>query len=279
MEGRQPHTVLVGRGLVESPRWHAGRLWFADWGSGEIIALDPATGAHEVVARAPAPPLSFDFLPDGRMVIAASREPRLLRRERHGELVTHVDLSDLGDGWNEIVIDGRGNIYINGGNADPSLGNVDLVTVGGDVRRVAEGAAFPNGMAIAPDNGTLILAESHGGRLTAFVIEPNGDLSNRRTWAELGGGAPDGIVMDAEGAVWYADVPNRKCARVAEGGHILGELKLDRGGFACMLGGPDRRTLYITAAQWFGMERMSEMAGTGRILSVEVAVPGAGWPY
>jgi sugar lactone lactonase YvrE len=278
MPERRVHTLLAGRGLVESPRWHAGRFWFADWGSGEILAFDPAAGAVEVVARAPAPPLSFDFLPDGRMIIVGGRERRLLRREKHGELVTHADLSDLGDGWNEIVIDGRGNIYINGGNADPTVGNVDLVAVDGNVRRVAEDAAFPNGMTIAPDNGTLILAESHGGRLTAFDIEPSGNLSNRRIWAELDGAAPDGIVMDAEGAVWYADVPNRKCARVAEGGHILEEVMLDRGGFACMLGGPGRRTLYITAAQWFGMERMSEMAGTGRILSVDVTVPGAGWP-
>ena len=274
-----PTTLLSGRALVESPRWHAQRLWFADWGPGEIVALNPDSGAQEVVATAAAPPLSFDFLPDGRMIIVASRTPRLLRREHDGAIVTHVDLAHLGVGWNEIVIDGRGNTYINGGGADPRSGNVDLVTAGGSPRRVAEGAAFPNGMAITPDNRTLILAESHGRRLTAFDIAANGDLARRRVWAELGDGAPDGICIDAEGAVWYADVPNQRCVRVAEGGQVLDEIAVGRGAFACMLGGPRRRTLFITAAQWFGMERMGEMTGTGCVMATEVAVAGAGWPF
>ena len=271
-------TLLTGRALVESPRWHAGRLWFADWGPGEVVALDPVTGAHEVMAKALAPPLSFDFLSGGRLVIVASRERRLLRLGDGGKLVTHADLSHLGTGWNEIVIDGRGNIYINGGSADPRSGGVDLITPDGKARRVADGAAFPNGMAVTPDNRTLILAESFGRRLTAFDIDRNGDLSKRRVWAELGDGAPDGICIDAEGAVWYADVPNQRCVRISEGGKMLDEVLVGCGAFACMLGGPQRRTLYITAAEWFGMERMNEMAGTGRILSVEVPVAGAGWP-
>jgi sugar lactone lactonase YvrE len=141
----------------------------------------------------------------------------------------------------------------------------------------AQDFAFPNGMAVTPDNRTLICAESHARRLTAFDIAADGRLSDRRVWADLDG-PPDGICIDATGAVWYADVPNAYCRRVREGGKVLGEVKLDRGGFACMLGGAGRRTLYITAARWFGMERMGEMAGTGQVLSVPAPAAGVGWP-
>jgi len=267
-----------GHALVESTRWHQDRIWFADWGTGEIVALHPESGDSTVVARAPAPPLSFDFTRGGDLIVVASRERRLLRLEQ-GELVTHADLTHLGEGWNEIVIDGRDNIYINGGNAVPTTGNIDLVTPDGRARRVAEGAAFPNGMAVTPDNRTLILAESHAGCLTAFDIEPDGDLSHRRVWADLGNGRPDGICIDAEGAVWYADVPNQCCVRVREGGEVAGRIELDRGGFACMLGGGDRRMLFVAAARWFGMDRMHEMGGTGQLSCAPVDVAGAGWPY
>jgi sugar lactone lactonase YvrE len=231
------------------------------------------------VTKATAPPLSFDFLTDGTLLIVAAGETRLLRLDADDNLVTHTDLSHLGRGWNEIVVDGRGSTYINGGGDNPTTGNIDLITAGGETRRVATQTAFPNGMAISPDNRTLILAESHGRCLTAFDIDETGDLSNRRIWADLGDGAPDGICIDAQSAVWYADVPNRRCVRVSEGGKVLEQLDIDRGAFACMLGGPDRKTLYITTAQWFGMDSMDKMVGTGHILSVEVSVAGVGWPF
>lgn len=267
-----PTVLIGGRALVESPRWHDGRLWFADWGAGEILALGP-DGAAEVKVRAPAPPLSFDFLPDGALVVVQAREGRLLRQEPDGTLAVYAELAPLAEGlWNEIVVDGRGNAYVNG----PRLA---LVTPDGRARAMAEGFAFPNGMAITPDNGTLILAESHARQLTAFDIAADGGLFGRRVWADLGDGFPDGICIDAEGLVWYADVPNRRCVRVGEGGQVARTVALDRGGFACMLGGPERRTLYVTAAQWFGMDAMERMAGTGQVLAVDVETPGAGWPY
>ncbi len=261
-------TLLVtDRGLVELPRWHAGRLWFADWTAGEILRLGD-DGRAEVMARAAAPPLSFDFAADGRMLIVASQAGQLLRREPDGAVTRFADLG--GAGWNEIVVDGRGNAYVNG----PSL---MLVTPDGRAEAQAADFAFPNGMAVTPDNQTLICAESHARRLTAFDIAADGRLSGRRVWADLDG-PPDGICIDETGAVWYADVPNAYCRRVREGGEVLDEVKLDRGGFACMLGGPDRRTLYITAASWFGMDRMGEMGGTGRVFSVPAPAGGAGWP-
>jgi sugar lactone lactonase YvrE len=263
----KPATLVTDRGLVESPRWHDGRLCFADWTAGEILRLGD-DGRIEVLARAAAPPLSFDFAADGRMLIVASAAGQLLRREPDGAIRPFAELG--GTGWNEIVVDGRGHAYVNG----PKL---MLVTPDGRAEAQAEDFAFPNGMAVTPDNRTLICAESWARRLTAFDIGADGRLSHRRVWADLEG-PPDGICIDATGAVWYADVPNAYCRRVREGGEVLGEVKLDRGGFACMLGGAERRTLYITAASWFGMDRMGEMGGTGRVFSVPAPAAGVGWP-
>ncbi|MGH3371861.1 MAG: SMP-30/gluconolactonase/LRE family protein, partial [Nocardioidaceae bacterium] len=153
-----------------------------------------------------------------------------------------------------------------------------LVTPHGRVREVADGFEFANGIAVTPDNRTLIVAESYGNRLTAFDIAADGSLSGRRVWADLGGGYPDGICLDAEGAVWYADVPNRRCVRVREGGDVLQTVVLDRGCFACMLGGPDGTTLFMLAAEWRGAEAMFDDVRTGQVLISEAPAAGAGWP-
>ncbi len=142
---------------------------------------------------------------------------------------------------------------------------------------MADGVHFPNGMAVTPDGGTLIVAESYGNRLTAFDIAPDGGLTNRRVWADLGDGVPDGICLDAEGAVWYGDVPNQRCVRVREGGEVLQTVELDRGCFACARGGADGRTLFMVAAEWPGAMGTDGGAGTGRVLTVDAPAPGAGW--
>ncbi len=133
-------------------------------------------------------------------------------------------------------------------------------------------------MVVTPDNATLILAESYGNRLTAFDIAADGSLANRRVWANLDGGYPDGICLDAEGAIWYADVPNKRCVRVREGGAMLQTIDLDRGCFACMLGGVDNRTLFLVAAEWGDAASMAGGQRTGQVLSVEAPAPRAGWP-
>jgi sugar lactone lactonase YvrE len=276
-------TIKTGLVLGESPRWHDDRLWLSDWGAGEILALD-RDGASEVVARAGALPFCFDFLPDGRMLVVAGREGRLLRRERDGTLAEYADLTQLAPPpWNDIVVDGRGNAYVGatgfdfpGGEFAP--GTIALVTPEGAMRSVAAGVAFPNGVAVTPDNGTLILAESYGKRLTAWDIAADGSLSGRRVWADLGEGVPDGICIDAEGAVWYADVPNRCCVRVREGGEVLDRVEADRGCFACMLGGADGATLFVVAAEWRGPADIAEEAGTGVVLAFDAPAPRAGWP-
>jgi sugar lactone lactonase YvrE len=277
---------VIAKGLAfgESPRWHDGRLWLCNWGTGEIVAMDE-NGKSEVMLTVPAVlPYSIDWLPDGRLLVVCGREGLLLRQEFDGTLVTHADLRGLSKSpWNEVVVDGRGNIYVNGGGPAPAPGEhfgpgtVVLITPAGEVRQAAENIAFANGMAVTPDNRTLIIAESHANRLTAFDIGEDGGLSGRRVWADLGTDYPDGIALDAEGCVWYADVPNRHCVRVREGGAKTDRVEVDRGCFACMLGGASGRTLYILAAEWRGFEHMTSDARTGEVLSITVSSPGAGW--
>ena len=209
-----------------------------------------------------------------------------MRRGPDAKLATYADLGKVSHKtWNEIVVDGRGNAYVNGAGFDTTAGEtvapgiIALVTMDGSVRKVADGIAFPNGMAVTPDNSTLIVAESHGKKLTAFDIVADGSLSNCRVWAEVDG-YPDGICLDKEGAVWYADVPNKRCVRVRQGGRVLQTVDLDLGCFACILGGKDRKTLFIVATEWRGMEKMAEVARlrTGQLLTVDAPAAGAGWP-
>ena len=275
---------MTGLVVGESPRWHEGRLWFSNWGAGEIIAVD-TEGNGEVMARVPTTiPFCFDWLPDGRMLVVSGPEARLLRMESDGSFVTHADLGNLAVAFNEIVADGRGNAYVNGGDFDFGTGEgaesgvVALVRPDGEVRKVAEGIAFGNGMAVTPDNSTLIVAESWARRLTAFDITPDGALSNRRVWADLGDAPPDGICLDAEGAVWAAS--GQQCVRVREGGEVLQVIKTDLFCFACMLGGEEGKTLFIVAAQWRGVENMAAMfeSHTGQVLTADAPAPRVGWP-
>ncbi len=280
----EAQVLMTGLAFGESPRWHEGRLWLCNWGAGEIVAVDPQGRSEVMLEVANTLPFSIDWSADGRLLVVSGREVLLLRQEVDGSLVTHADLTGLCSICNEIVVDGRGSIYVNGGGLDAAAdggfppGVIVRVGPDGATRQVAQDIAFPNGMAVTPDNSTLIIAESHGRRLTAFDIAADGGLGNRRVWADLGEGTPDGICIDADGAVWYADVPNQCCARVREGGERLQTVALDRGGFACMLGGADGRTLFAVAAEWRGMDKMFGMPRTGQVLSVRAPAAGAGWP-
>ena len=275
-------ALVTGLGLVESPRWHGDRLYFSDWSAGEVLSVD-LDQRVEVVALVRSLPLCTDWLPDGRLVIVSSAAGLLLRREPDGSLVTHADLGQ--PGWNDIVVDGQGHIYVNRAGFNPVAGEefrsgfVFLVTADGSVRQVADDIAFPNGMTVTADNSTLIVADSYRHNLVAFDIDADGGLSRRRIWAHLGDGVADGICVDEQDAVWYADVQNWRCVRVAEGGRVLQTVELDRGAFACMLGGPSRSTLFVAAAIWQGMTGSELVApGSGQVLAIDVDVPGAGWP-
>jgi sugar lactone lactonase YvrE len=278
----EPRILLNGLMFGESPRWRDGRLWFSDMGAGQVLSVD-LDGKSEVVADVPAMPMGSGWLPDGAMLIVSSGDGRLLRREPDGSLATHADLSGMDPNpWSDMVVDGRGNAYVGNIGFDFPAGEfapgfVALVRPDGRATRVADEIAFPNGIAVTPDNQTLILAESYGNRLTAFDVAPDGRLSNRRVWAQVGDGVPDGICLDAEGAVWYSDVPNRRCVRVREGGEVLETVELDRGCFACALGGDDRCTLFMMAAEFSTTDAMSEEP-TGQVLTTAAPAPGVGWP-
>jgi sugar lactone lactonase YvrE len=285
----ETQVLLGGLGMGESPRWHDGRLWFSNWGTDEVVAVD-LNGHSDVMGRGGGGSgWAVNWLPDGRMLITGGE---LVRVEADGSRVRHADLRHISPyGWSEITVDGRGNIYVNTINFDfadfndiiasgAGPGKIALVTSDGQAREVADGLAFPNGMVVTPDNTTLIVAESFARRLTAFDIGPDGGLSNRRVWADVTG---DGICIDAEGAVWTSEVgPDEGgvCLRVREGGEVLDRIELDRPCYACMLGGDNGRTLFMVVAKWFGPDRMDELvqAKTGQILTARVAVPHAGWP-
>ncbi|SFC14654.1 Sugar lactone lactonase YvrE [Nocardioides terrae] len=279
-------VLATGLGLVESPRWHAGRLWFSDWTAGRIHTID-ADGHLDTVVEHRSLPLCFDFLPDGRLVLVSTPERALLTLEADGSLSTYADLAGLSAyGCNDIVVDGRGNAYVNGADFDfatgPPAGGrqpgfVALVRPDGTATRVTDDLAFPNGMAVSADGRTLVVADSYRSELVGFDIADDGTLSGRRVWAALGTDNPDGICLDAEGAAWYADVPHQHCVRVTEGGEVLATVPVDRGAFACMLA--EASDLHIVGARWPGAAGLTTYADwDGRVWRVAVPVGGAGWP-
>jgi sugar lactone lactonase YvrE len=285
----ETRVLLDGFGMGESPRWHDGRLWFSNWGTNEIVAVDPEGNGEVVGTGGGGSGWAVNWLSDGRMLVTGSE---LVRVEPDGSRLRHGDLGQISPyGWSEITVDGRGNAYVDSLNFDfaeftevlasgGAPGKIALVTADGTAREVADGLAFPNGMAVTPDNSTLIVAESFAARLTAFDIAADGSLSNRRVWADVTG---DGICLDAEGAVWRSAVGAdgvNVVQRVREGGEILDRIETDRPCYACMLGGEDGMTLFMVVQEWFGPDRMDELieAKTGQILTARVEVPHAGWP-
>jgi sugar lactone lactonase YvrE len=273
-------VLLSGLGIPESPRWHDGRLWFANWIEQQIVAVG-ADGAMDTM-DAPVERLmgwSIDWLPDGRMVTTGDK---LRRQEPDGTFSVLAE-----QGANEIVVDARGNIYLNGADFDfaggeaPKPGYIKLVTPDGAVREVAGDIQFPNGMVITPDGKTLVISESFAGQLTAFDIEADGGLSNRRVFAD--GLGPDGICLDAEGAIWVS-TGGSGVVRVADGGKILQQVDLpeERAPFAIALGG---NTLFVLTAEWRPNDSITDNLGrltngprTGAVLTLQVDVPGAERP-
>lgn len=242
-------VVLDGLGFPESTRWRDGRVWLANWGTGEVLAVSD-DGQREVMARLPPQtiPLSIDWLPDGRLLVVDGPRGTLLRQEPDGTLDIVADLTQLGrPPFNELVVDAAGNAYVNGGPG------IVCVQPDGSMRKVADGLQWPNGMALLDEDRLLVVADSHAEQLVAFEVGEGGTLASRRVWADLEY-APDGICADADSGVWVATVPGQCCMRVREGGEVLKTVPVDRGCFACMLGGEDGKTLFIAAAKWHGMQ-------------------------
>jgi sugar lactone lactonase YvrE len=276
-------TLVDGLAFGEGPRWRDDRLWYSDMHRRvvETVTLD---GQRETICEVEQDPSGLGFLPDGRLLVVSMRNRQVLRQEPDGTLVTHADLFELASfHCNDMVVDHTGRAYVGNfgfdlhGGGDFAEGEVIAVEPDGAARVVADQMAFPNGSVITPDGGTLIVAQTFGSNLLAFAIGADGGLEDRRVWADLGEGVPDGICLDAEGAVWYADPVRGDCVRVVEGGRELGRVATGRPAFACALGGPERRHLFVLTADESAPEA-AQQALSGRVEVVEVAVPGAGRP-
>jgi sugar lactone lactonase YvrE len=295
---REVSVVLEGYSYTECPRWHEGRLWFADFYTHQVLSAQADGSDVRLEAEVPHQPSGVGWLPDGRLLVVSMRNSKLLRREESGELVEHADLAPYVSGHpNDMVVDEQGRAYV--GNfgfdlmAGAAISGAALLRVDPDgaVQVVGEDLLFPNGSVITPD-GTLLVSETFGNRIAGFDIAEDGSLSNHRAWATFGpvpettdigeslaqlAVAPDGMTLDAEGAVWVADALNARAVRVREGGEIVDEVQADSGVFACMLGGEDGRTLFLSSAPDFDEHKRSA-AREARVLAAHVDVPHAGRP-
>jgi sugar lactone lactonase YvrE len=295
---REFTTVLSDRNYLECPRWHDDRIWVADFYTGEVLSAREDGSDLRVEASVPEQPSGIGWLPDGRLLVVSMRDALLLRREPDGSLVPHADLHPFVTGHpNDMVVDAQGRAYVGNfgfdlmSGADLAPDSLLRVDPDGSVTAVAGDMWFANGSVIT-DDGVMLVDETFGNRVSAFDIQPDGSLANRRTWAAFGelpatralgealrglAVAPDGCGLDAEGALWIADALNGRAIRVREGGEIVDEVSPGTGVFACGLGGADGRTLFLCAAPDFDAAARSA-AREAQLLSVRVDVPHAGLP-
>jgi sugar lactone lactonase YvrE len=281
-------VVVDGLAFPECPRWHDGALWFSDQHDRKVLRVDVSSGAVTTVCEVDHQPSGLGWLPDGDLLVVSMHDRRLLRLRADGELVEHADLSRVASfHCNDMVVDSSGRAYV--GNfgfdfetrgAEFVAAAIALVDPDGAVRVAADGLAFPNGSVITPDGATFIVGESFGGAISAFAIAVDGTLHDRREYARVEGAVPDGICLDAEGAVWFADPIGGDVIRVREGGEVTDRLAVGDGrkAYACMLGGPERRTLFVCAATTYASAETRRGERMGRVVAVDVESPGAGLP-
>ena len=277
----RPDVLLDGLSFGECPRWREGRLWLSDMHARMVMTVT-ADGASEPIVEVPNQPAGLGWLPDGRLLVVSMTDRKVMRLE-DGVLVEHADLGQLA-AWhcNDMVVDAHGNAYVgnwgfalNAPGAVPERARLALVTPDGHVQAVGGELSYPNGLVVAEDGCTLIVAETLGARLTAFTIEEDGSLSHQRRFADLAPNIPDGICLDAEGAIWSADPMHGECIRVADGGDVLERVTTGRGCFACVLGGEDGCTLFMLTADDSDEARARELRSS-RVETVRVEVPAAG---
>jgi sugar lactone lactonase YvrE len=280
---RTLETVLGGLAFPEGPRWRDGRLWFSDMHAHEVVAMTPE-GKRETMFSHSGPVSGLGWLPDGRMLVVSMVDQQLLRIEPDGRAVVHGDLSSVATGrCNDMVVDAAGRAYVGNFGYDYPDGEIKpaklaRVDPDGAVSVAADELVFPNGSMITPDGKTLIVGETFAGRMTAYDLAADGALSNRRVWAALPERAvPDGACLDADGAIWVASPTTNDVIRLKEGGEVTERILADQGVFACMLGGEDRKTLYVLTASGSDPDDCAARR-LGRIETVRVDVPGAGLP-
>lgn len=286
-QDRRSEVFLEGLHFGEGPRWHDGRLWYSDFFDHAVYSVDEL-GQRQLEAEVPGRPSGLGWLPDGRLLIVSMLDRNVLRREADGSLVRHGTLEP----WatfhgNDMVVDDVGRAYVGNfgfdlyafyaGKAAPCTTSLVRIDPDGTASEAAADLSFPNGSVLFPDGRTLVVAESLALRLTAFTVNDDGTLADRREWASLDGCAPDGICLDADGAIWVANALGPECRRVAEGGEVLDRVATSQICFACMLGGSDRRTLYCVTGPT-SEEQPAEAERNGRIERCRVDVPGDGRP-
>jgi sugar lactone lactonase YvrE len=282
---RSADVVLEGLVFPEGPRWHDDRLVFSDMHDHRVVALDPLTGATATVCEVPEQPSGLGWQPDGTMLVVSMIDRRVLRLGAAGRLELHADLADLAPfHCNDMVVDAEGGAYVGNFGFDifthdiqPRPTTLVRVEPDGSASVAAAGLQFPNGMVITSDGRTLIVGESWGARLTAFDVAGDGTLSNRRVWAAPAGHVPDGICLDAAGAIWMACPASGDVVRVLEGGEITDVVHVSATAFACMLGGTDRTTLFVCVAHDANPD-VVKAKRSATIEAVDVDVPGAGLP-
>jgi len=276
---------VSGLGFGEAPRWHDGALWFVDYFQGAVFRA-AADGTRDQVADVPGTPGGLGFLPDGTPLVVSQLEFAIYAIGTDGSLKRHADLSGHARGAaNEMLVDASGRAYVGHhgfdffGGAELQPSSLLLVETDGRVQEVADGLIFPNGTAITADGRTLVIAESFAHRLTAYDVADDGSLSNRREWAPTGDHTPDGICLDADGAVWLGSPMTGAFVRVLEGGAVTDIVAAGEGrwGVAVALGGDDRRTLYCVSAETTPAT-MPKGQSKGFIDTLRVDHAGAGWP-
>ena len=285
---KNTEVLIEGLTFTEGPRWHDGRLYFSDFFTHRVLAVD-TKGNMETIVETPQQPSGLGWSPDGSMLIVSMNDQKLLSFS-NGELSEVADLSQLATHFcNDMVVDKKGNAYVGNFGFDLHAGepikptNLILVRLGEEPCVVAENVFFPNGTVITPDDKTLIVGETFASCLTAFDINEDGNLANRRVWADLRSiedgytPVPDGICLDAEGAIWVASPSTNDVIRVQEGGALLDKVEVDRGAFACMLGGENGNTLFISTAN-DSTEETCLKERSARIEVIDVDVPRAGLP-
>jgi len=291
----ESRPFLDGLFFGECPRWHDGRLWYVDFYAGTVCSADES-GDARVEVEVPGQPAGLGWLPDGRLLVVARKPRTVVRVEADGTLSPHGDLNPVATFYgNDMVVDGEGRAYVGNFGFDlhrvigergerglmdppgPPTTAVVRIDPDGSARVAADDLSFPNGTVITPDGKLLVVAETLAGRLTAFDVGEDGGLSGRREWAPLPWCAPDGICLDADGHIWVANAIAPECLLVAEGGAVKGRVRTTQTCFACMLGGSDRRTLYLMTAPT-STESVACANRDGRIEQARVPVGGAGLP-
>ena len=286
--------IATGIYFGEAPRWRGDRLWFSDFFAHTVYSVG---GDHvlrpELVVPGDGRPSGLGWLPDGRLLVVSMLDRTVLRREPDGAVVTHADLSALAEyHCNDMVVDAAGRAYVGNFGFDldhairtetvtqllhERMATLVRVDPDGSVHVAARDMKFPNGAVITPDGRTLIVAETLGQTLTAFTIGEDGSLHDRRVWADLGGRAPDGICLDADGDIWVANPLAPEAFLVAEDGGVVDVVDTGDPCFACTLGGPDGRTLYCLTAP-HSLADVAAREALGALRAVTVDTPGAGSP-